>query len=113
MLNEKKRRISAIGILTHNIIAIDHQIVEWVDLKDTSLAALAKVIGVDSEHMEKVNITIEVVEQSCELCGAIATGDQLCQTCGKLVCDKCAKIDATGRYCPICFDLRNSIEKPI
>jgi hypothetical protein len=112
MLNERKKKISAIGILTYNIIAIDDQTIEWIDLKDTSLAALAKAIGVDSEHKAKVNITIEVINVPCELCGTPTTGDQICQTCNKIICDKCAKTDATGRYCPICFDLKNSPQKP-
>jgi hypothetical protein len=107
MLTERKKKISATGILTCNTIAIDDQVIEWIDLKDTSLAALAKAIGVDSEHKAKVNITIEIMDIPCELCGTPTTGDQLCQICNKTICDKCAKTDATGRYCPLCFDIKN------
>jgi formylmethanofuran dehydrogenase subunit E len=106
MLSEKNKKISATGILTSNVIMIDEQEIEWIDFRETSLAALAKVIGIDPEHKSKVNITIEIVEQPCEQCGKPATGDQICQTCGKLVCDECARTDATGRYCPVCYDIK-------
>jgi hypothetical protein len=113
MLNERKNKIASTGVLTYNIIAIDDHMIEWIDLKDTSLAALAKAIGVDSEHKAKVNITIEVVDSPCEICGTVTTGDQICETCNRIVCDKCAKTDVTGKYCPICFDLKNHPEKPV
>jgi len=106
MLPQKKNRISAIGILTYNILMINGDPIEWIDLKETSLAALAKAIGIDEDHKAKVTITIEVMEQPCELCGKLATGGQLCKSCDKLICDDCAKTDATGRYCPLCYEIK-------
>jgi hypothetical protein len=107
VLAEKKQKISATGILTCNIITINDSTIEWLDAKDFNLASLAKTIGIDVNHKAKATITIEIVEQPCELCGKLTTGDKLCERCGNLVCDRCAKIDPTGRYCPICFDLKN------
>lgn len=107
MIKEKKQKISAIGILSYNIIKIDDDMIEWLDAKEFSLAALGKIIGIDEEHKVKTRITLEVVEQPCELCGKITTGDKLCNACAKVICDECAKIDATGRYCPTCFNLKS------
>jgi formylmethanofuran dehydrogenase subunit E len=112
MITEKRRKISATGILTCNIIAINESVIEWLDAKDFNLADLAKTLGIDNEHKVKATITIEIVEQPCELCGKLTTGDKICQNCGKMICDECAKIDAAGdRYCPICLDLQKSIQK--
>lgn len=110
MIPEKKRKISSTGILTCNVIVMNDDSIEWIDFQDTSLAALAKVIGIDVDHKAKANITIEIVEQPCEQCGKMATGDQICQKCGKLVCDRCAVTDATGRYCSTCFDRIKSLQ---
>jgi len=107
MMKEKKKKISAIGIFTHNLINIDDHTVEWIDAKEFSLAELGKVIGIDENHNVKAKITLEVVEEPCELCGELTTGDKICANCGKIVCDRCARKDKTGtRYCPICFELK-------
>jgi formylmethanofuran dehydrogenase subunit E len=76
-------------------------------------AYLAESIGIDENHTVKAKITLEVVEEPCGLCGELATGDQICQKCGKLVCDKCAKTDSSGRYCPKCFGEIRSLSKLI
>jgi len=67
---------------------------------------LAKLIGVHEERKVKAKITLEVVEERCKLCGEFTTGDRLCDGCAEPICDKCAKTDATGRYCQICYNLR-------
>ncbi len=111
MITEKKKKISATGILSCNLLVINDTTIEWVDAKEFNLADLAKAIGINHEHKAKAMITIEIVEQPCELCGKITTGDKICQECGKMICDDCAKIDAAGnRYCPICFDLKFKLE---
>jgi len=110
MLKEKKKKISAIGIFTHNLLVIDDHAIEWIDAKDFCLADLAKLIGIHENNQVKITITLEVVEEPCELCGKLTTGDKLCIKCGKVICDKCAKIDPTGRYCPTCFDLEKQIQ---
>lgn len=110
MLKEKKKKMSAIGIFERNLIVIDDQTLEWIDAKDFCLADLAKLIGIDENHKVKIKVTLEVVEEPCELCGKLTTGDKLCIKCGKVICDECAKIDATGRYCPICFDLEKQFQ---
>jgi formylmethanofuran dehydrogenase subunit E len=111
MIPEKKRKISATAILSCNMVSINDSVIEWLDAKDFNLADLAKTIGIDNEHKAKATVTIEIVEQPCELCGELTSGDKLCNQCGKLICDACAKTDATGRYCPICFDLRKQPPK--
>jgi formylmethanofuran dehydrogenase subunit E len=114
MFKEKKKKISATGIFSCNIMVIDDATLQWIDAKEFSLADLAKAIGIDHEHKAKATITIEIVEQPCELCGKITTGDKICENCGKLVCDGCAKTDSNGnRYCPICFDLKTLQNIPI
>lgn len=110
MLKEKNKKISAIGIFSRNLIVIDDQTLEWIDAKDFCLADLAKLIGIDENNQVKIKVTLEVVEEPCELCGKLTTGDKLCIKCGKVICDECAKIDATGRYCPICFDLEKQFQ---
>ncbi len=106
MLKDKKHKISATGILTYNIFKVNDDMIEWLDAEDFSLAALGKLIGIDEEHKVKVRITLEVVQEPCELCGKLTTGDKLCDKCKKLICDDCAKKDPTGRYCPTCFNLK-------
>jgi formylmethanofuran dehydrogenase subunit E len=114
MFKEKKKKISATGIFSCNIMVIDDTTLQWIDAKEFNLADLAKAIGIDHEHKAKATITIEIVEQPCELCGKITTGDKICENCGKLVCDGCAKTDSNGnRYCPICFDLKTLQNIPI
>lgn len=107
MIAEKKNKISVVGILTHNLMVINDHTVEWVDAKEFSLASIAKVIGVNEENKVKARLTLEVVEEPCEICHALTAGDKLCNKCEKLVCDVCAKTDPTGRYCPLCFDAKN------
>ena len=106
MIEEKNRKASAVGTLCYNIIRIDDSVIEWLDAKEFSLVSLAKLIGVDADQKVKAKITIEIVQEPCEICGKLTTGDKLCSVCGKVVCDDCAKIDATGRYCPTCYDLK-------
>jgi len=79
---------------------------EWIDAKEFNPADLAKLIGVDEDHKIRAKITLEVVEERCKLCGEFTTGDKLCDSCGEPICNKCSKTDATGRYCPTCFDLK-------
>jgi len=110
MLKEKKKKISAIGIFSRNLLVIDDHTIEWIDAKDFNLADLAKLIGIDENDKVKIRVTLEVVEEPCELCGKLTTGDKLCIKCGKVICDECAKIDPSGRYCPICFDLEKSFQ---
>lgn len=110
MMKEKKRKTSAIGIFTRNLLVIDDQTLEWIDAKDFCLADLAKLVGIDENNRVKIKVTLEVVEEPCELCGKLTTGDKLCIKCGKVICDECAKIDVTCRYCPICFDLEKQFE---
>jgi formylmethanofuran dehydrogenase subunit E len=111
MAIEKKRKISATLTLIHNVMVINDSSIEWIDAKELNLADLAKTIGIDIEHKAKATVTIEIAEQPCELCGKLTTGDKLCTQCDKLVCDDCAKTDPTGRYCPICFDLKSQPNK--
>jgi len=106
MMKDKKNKISATGILSYNIIKIDDNIIEWLDADDFSLAALGKLIGIGEDHKVKTKITLEIVQEPCELCGKLTTGDKLCDKCRKMICDDCAKTDPTGRYCPTCFDLK-------
>jgi len=105
MLLDKKRKICATAILSCNLISINGTTIQWVDAKDFNLADLVKTIGIDNDHKAKALITIEIVEQPCEICGKPTSGDKLCDKCDKLICDSCATTDATGRFCPICFDL--------
>jgi hypothetical protein len=106
MINEKKQKISAIGTLSNNIVRIDDTIIEWVDATEFSLATLAKLIGIEENHKVKTKITLEIVQEPCEICGKITTGDKLCTKCSRVICDECAKTDATGRYCPLCFETK-------
>lgn len=106
MKGKKKKEVSITGIFRHDLAGIDVYTSKWVDPD-----YLAKSIGIDKNHMVKAKITLEVVEEPCEFCGKSTTGEKICQKCGKLVCDKCAKIDHKGRYCPICFDKIKSLSK--
>jgi len=109
LIGNKRKKISAVGVLGCNLIVIDDCAIEWLDAKEFNLATLAKTIGIDIEHKAKARITIEITEEHCEICGKPTTGNKLCEQCGELICDECAKTDATGRYCPICFDLKRSL----
>lgn len=102
----EKKKIRATGILTSNMVVINDHTIEWLDAKDFSLAALAKSIGIDSEHKAKATITIEIVEEPCAFCGNMTTGDKICQNCGKVVCDKCAATEELERCCSICQILK-------
>jgi rRNA maturation endonuclease Nob1 len=102
MLSEKKKKITATGILTCNLIVINDHTVEWLEAGDFSLTTLARSIGIDHEHKAKATITIELVEEPCILCGKPVAGDKICQNCGKPICDECAKTDQQERYCPVC-----------
>jgi len=106
VIPEKKRRISATATLSCNTMSINDHKIEWIEAKDFYLVDLAKAVGIDNEHKAKAIITIEIVEQPCELCGKPTSGEKFCDHCDKLIYDSCAKTGATGRYCPICFDLK-------
>lgn len=106
MLNKESRKITAIGTFMRNLIMIDDMAIEWIDAKEFNPADLAKLIGIVDERKVRAKITLEVVEERCKICGELITGDKLCDGCAEPLCDKCAKTDATGRYCPTCYDLR-------
>jgi hypothetical protein len=92
MLEKKNKKYCIVGILTYNAMVVDDTIVEWIEEKDFSLASVARLLGLDENKNVKAKITL---------------GDRLCQNCGKMICDECAKTDTTGdRYCPICYDLK-------
>jgi hypothetical protein len=105
---KKKCKVSIIGIFRPGLVGVDAHTSKLIDP-----AHLAESIGIDENHVVKAKITLEVVEGPCELCGEPATGHQICQKCGKLVCDKCAKTDSDGRYCPRCFAQIQSLSKLI
>jgi hypothetical protein len=107
MLKQKNKKYCVLGVLTYNMILIDNSAIEWIDGKDFSLASLAKLFGLNENKNIKAKITLEVAEEPCELCGRVTTGDKICQRCGKMICDECARTDKIGdRYCPICYDLK-------
>lgn len=106
MTRKKSSKACIIGIFRHDLVGVDVCTSKVVDP-----ACLAKSIGIDENHSVKAKITLEIVEEPCELCGKLATGDQICQECGKLVCDQCAKTDSTKRYCPACFAKMKSLLK--
>jgi hypothetical protein len=107
MLSQKCKKITAIGTFMRNVIMIDDLAVEWIDAKEFNTADLAKILGLDEDRKIKARITFEVVNDQCKECHQPASGDQLCDICGEPICDTCAVIDATGRYCSICHDLKN------
>lgn len=84
------------------MIVIDDHTIQWLEAKNFDLAALANGIGIDHEHNAKATISIELVEEPCIICGRPTTGDKICQNCGKLICDECARTEKLQRYCPIC-----------
>jgi formylmethanofuran dehydrogenase subunit E len=104
-LEKKNRKITAIGIFAYNALIIDDHTIEWIDAKEFNLADLAKIIGIKENQRAKAKITLELVEEPCEICGKLTTGDNLCDECGKMVCEDCAKTNSLNKYCPICFDL--------
>jgi hypothetical protein len=106
MSNKGKSEFSVTGIFRHDLSGIDLSTSKRVDS-----FALARGIGIDEKHTVKAKITIEVVKEPCEFCRTPATGYQICQKCGKAVCDKCAKTDSGERYCPTCFDQMKSLSK--
>jgi len=103
MIRGKVPKITAIGIFKQSVIAVNDHTIEWIDARDWRLADLAKAIGIDLEHSVKAQITLQVVEGPCEICGNPTTGDKLCEKCGKMICDNCSQMDSTDRYCPQCF----------
>jgi hypothetical protein len=106
MLSDKRKKISATGILTSNIIAIDDHTLEWLQAVDFDLAALGRGIGITHDHRAKATITIELVEEPCMICGRPTQGDRICQNCGRAICDECAKTEDPQRYCPVCQVLK-------
>jgi len=106
MPSKKKRKSNITGIFRNDSQGVDVYSSKWVDP-----AYLAESIGIDKNHIVKAKIKLEIVEEPCEFCGSLTTEDQICQKCGKLVCDKCAKEDSKRRYCPICFNQIKSLSK--
>jgi hypothetical protein len=102
----KKKKISATGIFTCNIIVINGDTVEWLEAEDFNLPALVKSMGIDQEHKVRATINLELVEEPCIMCGKPTTGDKICQNCGKPICDECAETDNPERYCPVCKILK-------
>lgn len=100
----RRRMVSSTGVMQINMISIDDTVIEWLDADTFHLADLAKAIGIDGEHDAKATVTIEIVRGPCEICGKLATGDRLCDKCGKMICTKCAHTDLTGTYCSTCRD---------
>jgi hypothetical protein len=113
VFNERKKKITATGFFTCSLMVINDHTVEWLESKDFNLATLAQGIGIDHEHKVKATITIELVEEPCIICGKPVAGDQICQNCGKPICDECAKTEEPERYCPVCQVLRQSNPKPM
>jgi formylmethanofuran dehydrogenase subunit E len=109
MLEEKCTKICAVGTFQQNLMIIDDVTLAWIDAAEFNTATLAKLIGIDEEHKVRAKITLEVVEEKCESCGRLTSGHNLCERCGKLICDECAESDATGRYCPLCHDLERRL----
>lgn len=112
MFTANKKKISATGILTSNIVVINDHTIEWLDAKEFSLAMLAKGIGIDNEHKTKATVTIEIVEEPCAFCGNLTSGDKICQNCGKIICNECAGTEDVERYCSICQVLKEQ-KQPI
>jgi len=108
VFTEKRKKITATGILKCNIIILNDHTVEWLEAADFNLPALAKSIGIDHEHKAKATITMELVEEPCIICGKPTIGDKICQNCGKSICDECAKTEEGERYCPICQVIKQS-----
>ena len=106
MMENRRKMSSCIGLLGVNIIKIDDEVVEWLEADTFNITDLAKLVGIDLDHKAQVKITIEIAEVHCELCGKLTTGDKLCYECSRVICDKCAETDSTGRYCPTCFNLK-------
>jgi len=105
---KKKSQVCVTGIFKLGLVGLDAHTSKLVNP-----AQLAESIGIEENHAVKAKITLEIVEGPCEFCGELATGHQICQKCGKLVCDKCAKNDSNGRYCPKCFREMQSLSKLI
>jgi hypothetical protein len=105
-MSRERKKICATGVFTINVVAVNDNSFEWLDAIDFNLPAVAKGIGADIGHKVKATITMELVEEPCIICGKPITGDKICQNCGKVICDECAKIEESQRYCPICQVLK-------
>ena len=105
---KNKSRICITGIFKTGLIGVDTHTCKQVDP-----AQLAQSIGIEKNHSVKAKITLEVVEEPCEFCGKPVTGHEICQKCGKPVCDTCAKKDGEARYCQKCFQQVQSLSKLI
>jgi formylmethanofuran dehydrogenase subunit E len=95
---KRKSSFCVTGIFTQGLKGIEAKTSRKLDPE-----CLAEAIGINENHPVKAKITIEVVQEPCELCGEPATGHQVCHKCGKLICDKCASNYCQGRYCPKCY----------
>ena len=107
MKDARTRRIQATGILNVNIIRIEDDVFEWLEADTFTLANLGRSLGIDIGRKAKATVTIEIVRGLCEICGRPATGDKLCDKCGKMICTRCAHTDLTGTYCPKCCDQKS------
>jgi formylmethanofuran dehydrogenase subunit E len=105
MLGKRSSRIAVTGTFNLNTMMINDHVVQWVDTEEFNLADLARIIGVDGEHKVKARMTLEVVEELCDICHEPTTGDKFCEKCGRPICDECSKTNSKGRYCPVCYDL--------
>jgi hypothetical protein len=105
-MSKEKKKICATGVFTINVVAVNDNSFEWLDAVDFDLPSVAKGIGVDIGHKVKATITMELVEEPCMICGKPTTGDKICQNCGKVICDECAKTEGPNRFCPICQVLK-------
>ncbi|MEM3698033.1 MAG: zinc finger, RING-type domain-containing protein [Candidatus Bathyarchaeia archaeon] len=110
MMFRERKKICATGIFTLNVLVINDENLEWIDAVDFNLPAVVKGIGVDIGHKVKATITMELVEEPCIICGKPTTGDKICQNCGKVICDECAKTEQLNRYCPICQVLKQTTQ---
>jgi len=100
---KKKKIVSQFTeIVTHDPPRVGFSTSRWISQDQR--------IRTDKKHKAKPRIE-EVAEELCGLCRQPTGEDQTCQKCGKLVCEKCAKTDSTGRYCPPCFDEIKSLSK--
>jgi hypothetical protein len=106
-MRDLTKRIQATGILNINIIGVNDHVFEWLEADTFTLANLARSLGIDIGRKAKATVTIEIVKGLCEICGMPATGDKLCDKCGKMICTRCAHTDLTGTYCSSCRDQKS------
>ena len=86
----------------------------WEELKKTAksildatkceIPTLAAALGIPEKEAEKIAISIDAFKK-CENCGKIKPVAQtkICNRCGKLICDECAKKYEDYYFCPTCY----------